>query len=1182
MPLRTGLILSLAILISSCTKKTAFESANSLQKSSSAIENVYLDDTTSYMNITFGCTGISKIKFDYDSERNQTRTETFSCSGEAQKTERLPVTAFGLSAQNFSIRISRQGNLTGTQNVWSIPDPNDAFDTVKQPWTPPDKFKPVITITKGALKPASNDPNPVFEATASDSGGSGLKDYKCSLNGSTPGPCPGLTILSSTPDGTSAQIRFTYLNLNVIGQNYSLIVSASDNAGNTTDSAPWNWTYDPSVPICSYTLTPASYWTGFGVLNRGVMVSCSNSPSSVTCAVLGPKGTTNSYPCPNNTVVNLPYFESPQDGKYNVTATAINPLGGANGVVTFEYGSDVQYPNAIAICPPQYTKNTTITIDTVGTDDVGSVAIKSGLKQIDCAIKQLLPVPAGSATRQTSCTFPPLPADPRLDEGKYEFYSIAVDNANNEKNSAICTVTIDKTAPTLQITSAVSGTVDLLVDPNTLTPSATFGFQFSDSGSGADLASFECSISYEAAAPVYGACTSTTSHTGAFSNGTGHYTFWVRAKDKAGNSGSTQLGNINYSVAPIVVKIFDFDTSDTHACIVTDRSDFDPIAPMVNGPLMCWGGDSNLKVGAVLQAGQASTAATVPYFDLGLRTSVPLSSRQDVKVGDPSAIPSAADYTPVQVSLGKEFSCVLLANGKVRCWGHNDSGQLGGIGPNLGSQHPPYSGETGFGQGELSPDGQTTYQTPTYSNSSQIINVNLKVSLGHDMSGAAFANKYVMSRPYAGPTDSNYRYDKFISISAGSDFVCGVAAFDNNDQSKNSVWCWGDNGQGQLGVSQNSTDVNLAPWPHEVIESSRVPLRNVKKVASGNDFACAIADPTGSVYCWGGNGSDQIAGASGSKSTYAVNVSNAFSIGYPVEILDLSAGKAHACAVTRGSTNGLYAVACWGGNNKLQLGCKSADNCANTENIPHFVDFTHLAAPGDTLNDCSSPSGRYDLPLGCVIDQVELGGNNSCVRIRNTKATATHKFAKTYCWGDNSNEQIGFPNPAQNTTNRNLPYPSAFWNIGVTTPFRITENYSPWATPTDYLNLLITPTIFEGIAGIYSSRNLIDYANSSEVASYSGNLKLRVGKNITQPFMCGYFASKDSFGNTKGQLYCWGSNHLGRLGAPNGSVGDYQRVKEAQTTHCTNTDSADTTCSIPRPIRAQIQSNQYFTEALKR
>lgn len=80
-----------------------------------------------------------------------------------------------------------------------------------------------------------------------------------------------------------------------------------------------------------------------------------------------------------------------------------------------------------------------------------------------------------------------------------------------------------------------------------------------------------------------------------------------------------------------------FDAGATHVCAI-----------LVNASLRCWGDNAN---------GQLGIGTTV--------ANLPAPGTKDILTG------------VQQVACGTQFTCALLVNGTVRCWGVNNYGQLG-------------------------------------------------------------------------------------------------------------------------------------------------------------------------------------------------------------------------------------------------------------------------------------------------------------------------------------------------------------------------------------------------------------------------------------------------------------------------------------------------------------------------
>ncbi|MGB1014108.1 MAG: RCC1 domain-containing protein, partial [Nannocystaceae bacterium] len=128
-----------------------------------------------------------------------------------------------------------------------------------------------------------------------------------------------------------------------------------------------------------------------------------------------------------------------------------------------------------------------------------------------------------------------------------------------------------------------------------------------------------------------------------------------------------------------------------------------------------------------------------------------------------------------------------------------------------------------------------------------------------------------------------------VQVEAGQSHTC---ARDGEGQ----VWCWGDNGWGQLG----QVGMRFSPHPLEV-----AGLGPVVELAAGGDRTCAI-EQSGLVKCWGygplGDGTEET-----SAKPVGVRVK--------ADIVDLELGDYHMCG--RSSKGDLY---CWGSNYMGELG----------------------------------------------------------------------------------------------------------------------------------------------------------------------------------------------------------------------------------------------------------------------
>lgn len=196
----------------------------------------------------------------------------------------------------------------------------------------------------------------------------------------------------------------------------------------------------------------------------------------------------------------------------------------------------------------------------------------------------------------------------------------------------------------------------------------------------------------------------------------------------------------------------------------------------------------------------------------------------------------------------------------------------------------------------------------------------------------------------------------FTAVAVGATHACGVA--------NGTVYCWGTSTRGALGLG--STTVAHVPT---AVTGGDLGSRTVTDVTAGTDFSCAVA--SGKAYCWGLGTNGQLGNGSQSSSTTPKAVSNL------TGITSISAGGAHACAVARG------VAYCWGKGTNGQIG------------------------DGGTSQKESPTAVRTDGVLsGRTVSRISAGGAHSCVVAD----------AAVYCWGLNTNGQLGDATNTQRTT----------------------------------------------------------------------------------------------------------------------------------------------------------------------
>ena len=235
-------------------------------------------------------------------------------------------------------------------------------------------------------------------------------------------------------------------------------------------------------------------------------------------------------------------------------------------------------------------------------------------------------------------------------------------------------------------------------------------------------------------------------------------------------------------------------------------------------------------------------------------------------------------------------------------------------------------------------------------------------------------------------------------IVAGANHTCVLAT-------DGTVWCWGDNGWGALGVSGG-----IQADPVQVMLGATATM-----VAAGGAHTCAVLSDN-SLKCWGRNNKGQLGnGTSGSVAVttpvYTSSVPTSFSVAH------LEIGATHTCAVSV-----FGAVWCWGEFTNGRLGTTASSNA---------VTPTATASLGSTATEVAAGATHTcaTLTTGSVTcfgsnDKGQLGqalatASSSTPTLVTLAATATHVSAGkqftcallstevVHCFGDNATGQLG-------------------------------------------------------------------------------------------------------------------------------------------------------------------------------
>jgi len=367
------------------------------------------------------------------------------------------------------------------------------------------------------------------------------------------------------------------------------------------------------------------------------------------------------------------------------------------------------------------------------------------------------------------------------------------------------------------------------------------------------------------------------------------------------------------------------------------------------------------------------------------RSKTKTKTRTPTKSKTPTRTPVGYVSRVSTLDSGAYHTCAILASSVVKCWGANDSGQLG-------------LGDTAI-RGDASGD---------MGNALPVVN------LGTDVIP--------------------------LSIYAGLTHTCVVTT-------AHRVKCWGSNTYGELGLGDITNRGGLTSQMGDNLPYVDLgPYRTATALALGNEYTCALLD-NATVTCWGSNQYGQLGIGStdtiGDISTEMGEALLPVDIGTDRRVVSIVSQMAGMCALLDDAT-----IKCWGNNMNGTLGIGTTTNRGNGvglmgDNLP-AVAFSSSLTPVELAGAIGATCARFeDATVRCwglnamgllgtgdtanrgddagevaALTAIDLGSGHSAKHIFGSNGMnfcALLDDDSLKCWGNNADANLGIGMGATDT-----------------------------------------------------------------------------------------------------------------------------------------------------------------------
>jgi alpha-tubulin suppressor-like RCC1 family protein len=413
-----------------------------------------------------------------------------------------------------------------------------------------------------------------------------------------------------------------------------------------------------------------------------------------------------------------------------------------------------------------------------------------------------------------------------------------------------------------------------------------------------------------------------------------------------GHNGSGQLGNGSYTdsaipvdVAGLTSGVVQITVGFQHACALTST-----------GGVKCWG------LNAEGQLGNGTFTTSPPY---GIATPV------DV-IGLTSDV--------AQVAAGFYHTCAMTTGGGAKCWGRNDTGQMGN---GTFTTSAPYGIATPVDVSGLT-NGVAQISGGGYHTCAVTMGGGVKCWGDNSSGQLGFGTVTIPLPPSVSPQESATPVDVstltsgVAQIGAGGAHTCAVTT-------SGAAKCWGYSFWGQLGYGYGGTSRYISLTPLDVSGL----MSGVARITAGGYHTCAVTT-VGGAKCWGYTVHGQLGNG--------VTVVPENGIFFPVDVSTLTSGVAqisagyfHTCAVTTAG-----GAKCWGYNGDGALG----DGTFMSRATP--VDVSGLTSGVAALWD-GEPI--VDEPIPSIFYEIVSRNSDKCLDVTYASAEAAASVIQWICHG---------------------------------------------------------------------------------------------------------------------------------------------------------------------------------------